>query len=260
MSEYYKIPRHKDWNYIPGVKNRFKLSRTKIDLFMNCPRCFYMDNRLGLKRPPGYPFNLNTAVDTLLKKEFDIYREKGEPHPLIKKYKVDAIPIHHEDLNKWRENFVGIQYHHEPTNLTITGAIDDLWQNRKNEYIVVDYKATSKNEKIEALDQGWHDGYKRQMEIYQWLLRQKGFNVSDTGYFVYCNGDTAQEVFDARLEFDLTLISYTGNSDLVEKTINDAHKCLNSSEIPEARKDCDYCAYISAVQSVKSANPSINNS
>ena len=90
MSEYYKIPRHKNWNYVPGVKNNFKLSRSKIDLFMQCRTCFYIDNRLGISRPPGFPFNLNSAVDALLKKEFDIYREKGEPHPLINKYKVDA--------------------------------------------------------------------------------------------------------------------------------------------------------------------------
>lgn len=247
MSEFYKIPRDKNWNYIPGVKNRFKLSRSKIDLFMNCPRCFYLDNRLGLKRPPGFPFNLNTAVDTLLKKEFDIYRQKGVPHPLITKYKVDAIPIHHDDLDKWRANFTGIQYHHEPTDLIISGAIDDLWQNSKGEYIVVDYKSTSKGEKIEALDQDWHAGYKRQMEVYQWLLRKKGYKVSNTGYWVYANGDTAKEVFDAKLEFELTLIAYEGSDDWVEQTIIAAHKCLNGDEIPESGEDCDYCKYVRAV-------------
>ena len=70
MSEYYSVPRKADWNY--GGK-RWRLSRSKIGLFQECPRCFYLDNRLGLKRPPGYPFNLNTAVDTLLKREFDAH-------------------------------------------------------------------------------------------------------------------------------------------------------------------------------------------
>ena len=239
MSQYYKIPRQKDWNYVPGVKNKFKLSRSKIDLFIECPRCFYVDNRLGIKRPLGFPFTLNSAVDTLLKKEFDLYRKGGHVtstcptfHPLIKKYGVDAVPVYHEELEKWRTNFTGIQYHHKPTNLIITGAIDDLWQNSKGEYIVVDYKATSKNDKIEAMDEDWHEGYKRQMEIYQWLLRQVGLKVSDTGYFVYCNGDTAKETFNAKLEFELTLIPYTGKSDWVEGTVIEAHKCLNSDSIP----------------------------
>ena len=49
----------------------FKLSRTKIELFTGCPRCFFLDRRLGISRP-GFPaFTLNNAVDYLLKKEFD---------------------------------------------------------------------------------------------------------------------------------------------------------------------------------------------
>jgi len=55
----------------------------------------------------------------------------------------------------------------------VFGAIDDLWQNPRGEFMVVDYKATSKAEAINSLDKEWHEGYKRQMEIYQWLLRQK---------------------------------------------------------------------------------------
>jgi len=132
---------------------------------------------------------------------------------LLEKYGVDAKPVAHEQLNEWRENFKGVQYLHEPTKLLITGAIDDLWQNSQSEYIVVDYKATSKNEEITELNNTWHIGYKRQMEIYQWLLRKNGLRVSGTGYFVYCNGITDKKAFDGRLEFDVTLIPYEGNSD-----------------------------------------------
>ncbi|MGI6371207.1 MAG: hypothetical protein ACOX0G_02030 [Patescibacteria group bacterium] len=144
MSEYYNSKRTRNL-YDPSSKEPFKLSRSKIDLFLNCPRCFYLDRRLGVGQPPGYPFALNSAVDKLLKKEFDIFRAKGEPHPLITGNGVDARPVSHEELDKWRENFVGVQYFHEPTNFLITGAIDDLWINSAGEYIVVDYKSTSKD-------------------------------------------------------------------------------------------------------------------
>lgn len=248
MSQYYKPHRNPKWNYSPNEKNNFKLSRSKIDLFLQCPRCFYIDNRLGTARPPGFPFALNSAVDTLLKKEFDLHRVKGTKHPLQEKYGIDAIPIPHEDLDKWRHNFTGIQYLHEPTNLLISGAIDDLWQNSKGEYIVVDYKATSKNEEITELNEEWHESYKRQMEIYQWLLRQNGYKVSNTGYFVYCNGKKDKEAFDGKLEFDVTVIPHEGNDSWIEQTICEAHRCLNSNKIPEAGHDCDYCSYIEAVK------------
>jgi hypothetical protein len=67
----------------------------------------------------------------------------------------------------------------------ITGGVDDMWINHQGEYIVVDYKATSKKTEV-TLDADWQIGYKRQMEIYQWLFGKNGYKVSNTGYFVYC--------------------------------------------------------------------------
>ena len=246
MSEYYKANRTKNI-FDPKSKESFKISRSKLENFMNCPRCFYIDRRLGVGTPPGFPFNLNSAVDTLLKKEFDIFRKQGKKHPLIEKHGADARPVSHAELDKWRENFVGIQYLHPETNFLITGAIDDLWINSKGEYIVVDYKSTSKNEEIVALDKEWQNGYKRQMEIYQWLLRKNGLIVSNTGYFVYCNGVTDCDKFDNKLDFEISLIAYEGDDSWVEDTIIVAHTCLCSDKIPESSPDCDFCNYVSAI-------------
>ncbi|MBU1164566.1 PD-(D/E)XK nuclease family protein [Patescibacteria group bacterium] len=248
MSQYYN-PQRKTNLYNPTIKHPFKLSRSKIDLFLECPRCFFLDRKLGVGRPPGFPFNLNSAVDALLKKEFDIHRAKDQVHPLMKEYKIDLIPYTHEKLDEWRENFKGVQFLHVATNLIITGAVDDIWVDKKGVLYVVDYKATSKNDEV-SLDADWQISYKRQMEIYQWLLRQNGFKVSDTGYFVYCNGKTDVKAFDAKLEFDVKIIAYEGDAGWVEKTILDAHKCLKSKKIPKAGKDCDYCAYREAVGEV----------
>ena len=116
MSEFYKPNRTKNI-YDPKSKGSFKLSRSRIESFIHCPKCFYVDRRLGIAQPPGFPFNLNSAVDTLLKKEFDIHRTKQQAHPLMKAYGLDAVPFEHEMLNEWRENFKGVQYHHNPHSL-----------------------------------------------------------------------------------------------------------------------------------------------
>lgn len=242
MSEYYKAIRTRNI-FDPESSESFKISRSKIDLFLNCQRCFYLDRRLGIGRPPGFPFSLNSAVDALLKKEFDIHRTAKTAHPLMGKYGIDAVPFEHEKMEEWRDSLRrGIQFLHKKTNLLITGGVDDVWVNPSGGLIIVDYKATSKNGEV-SLDADWQIGYKRQMEIYQWLFRKNGFQVSDTGYFVYCNGDTDKEAFDGKLEFDIRLISYTGNDSWVEKTILDAHKCLSADKIPEPATDCDYCNY-----------------
>ncbi|MDD3156417.1 MAG: hypothetical protein PHP14_03375 [Candidatus Pacebacteria bacterium] len=79
--------------YDKNLKQPFKLSRTKIENFIKCPRCFYLDRKLGISQPPGYPFTLNSAVDALLKKEFDVYRADQKIHPLMATYGVKAVPF-----------------------------------------------------------------------------------------------------------------------------------------------------------------------
>ena len=225
----------------PNSDDPFRLSRSKIDFFLECSRCFYLDRRLGIGRPPGFPFTLNSAVDALLKKEFDIYRAKGSKHPLMETYGIQAVPFRHEMINEWRNNFKGIQFLHRPTNFLITGAIDDIWVNDAGELFIVDYKATSTSNEID-MDAPYRQGFKRQMEIYQWLFRRNDFKVSDTGYFVYANGEKDKEAFDGKLEFKVEVIPYKGSDKWVEGAIVDAHKCL-IGELPDPVSTCEYCAY-----------------
>lgn len=254
MSDYYN-PKRTTGLYKPGQKEAFRVSRSKIDLFVECSRCFYLDRRLGVGRPPGFPFNLNSAVDTLLKKEFDIHRAAQNKHPLMERYGVNAVPFAHERMDEWRDALRrGVTHVDTATNLLITGGVDDIWQNPETkELIIVDYKATAKEGQV-SLDAQWQDGYKRQMEVYQWLLRKNGFPVSTTGYFVYCNGQTDRRAFDAKLEFDITLIPYTGNDTWIEPTLKSLHACLEGL-LPIAGKQCDYCAYTDARSATIEAIP-----
>lgn len=250
MSQYYNPKRSRNL-FDPKSKTPFRLSRSKIDLFLNCPRCFYLDRRLGVGQPPGYPFSLNSAVDRLLKKEFDLHRAQGTAHPLMKNYGIDAVPLDHPQMDEWRDALSGgVQCLHPETNLLITGGVDDVWVNSKGEFIVVDYKATSKDGKVN-LDADWQIGYKRQVEIYQWLFRKNDFKVSDTAYFVYCNGNADKEAFDAKLEFDISVLPYQGKTGWVDQTINELHQCLVSEDLPASGNDCDYCKYREAAQEVE---------
>lgn len=218
-----------------------------MELYVKCPHCFYIDKRLGVAAPPFPSFTLNSAVDHLLKKEFDIHRANNTEHPLLEKYKVDAKPVYHEKLDIWREPFKGISTLHKPTNIEFYGGIDDLWINSKDEYIVVDYKATSKDGKVD-IDGYWQQAYKRQLEIYQWIMRQMGFNVSSTGYFVYCNGRTDLARFDAKLEFDIDLIEYIGDDSWIEAKLIEAKECLLQDKIPEPSDNCELCRFKKAVR------------
>ncbi len=130
--------------YQPGQTQTYKLSRSRIENFIRCPRCFWLAQRLKINQPSSPPFLINSAIDTLLKAEFDTYRQKGEQHPWQVEFKVDAKPFAHENLDRWRHVFTGVQYLHKPTNLLISGGVDDVWVTPKGELVVVDYKATAK--------------------------------------------------------------------------------------------------------------------
>ncbi len=238
-----KIPGKRTRNiFDPLSPDPYKLSRSKIENFLKCPRCFYLDRRLGINQPGSIPFTLNLAVDHLLKEEFDLYRKEKKPHPLMLQAGLKAIPFAHPDLDIWRENFKGVQVHHKPTQLLVTGAIDDLWIEPNGNVIVVDYKATSKDGQI-TLDDEWKQAYKNQMEIYQWLLRQNGLSVSTTGYFLFANARKDIGRFDGNLNFRLQLLPYVGNSDWVEPTLFKIRKCLDSDLVPGHKDGCEWCAY-----------------
>ena len=216
-----------------------KLSRTKIELFLDCPRCFWLEMNKGIKRPPPAPYTINTAIDGLLKKEFDVCRENGVAHYIIKKYNINAIPYKCDQINTWRTNFTGVQVLHKPTDFFVFGAVDDVWVNLEGELIVVDYKATGAKEyKI-------YDSYKRQMEVYQWLLQQNGYKVSKTGYFLFAKVNKEGGFAEGKLSFDLFVEPQEGDVSWIEDAIQNARKTIDSP-IPAPKADCLYCQFAQA--------------
>ena len=214
-----------------------KVSRSKLELLFECPRCFWLYAGKGIARPFGAPYTINNAVGFLLKQEFDVHRNNGTAHYLIKREGIDAIPFLHEDIDKWRNSFTGIQYHYKKTDCLIFGAVDDIWVDSKGKLIVVDYKASG------AKEGELYDSYKRQMEIYQWLLRMNGFKVLQRGYFVYCRVNKDNGFPKGKLSFDIKVQPYDGNDSWVEDKILEAKKILDG-KIPSSSEECTYCKYV----------------
>ena len=163
--------------YSPGLNTAFKISRSKFSDFLDCPRCFYLDRVKGLQSPSMPGWSLNSTVDELLKKEFDYYRAKKEPHPIFIENNLSFIPFQHEDIDHWRNSLKGgISYEDKDTNLIIHGGVDDIWFDTQSEELVVaDYKAQSSSAPLEPelyLESPYRQGYKRQMDIYVHILRK----------------------------------------------------------------------------------------
>lgn len=218
------------------------LSRSKIDLFIECPHCFYLEQKKKIKRPPPRAYTLNTAVDGLLKKEMDVYRAKQQSHPI--QASLGLVPSNHPKMDDWRSSLKkGVEYHHPKHNCIYRGGIDDLWVRPKsNLHFVVDYKCTAKKDKVVKVP-AWADSYRRQMEIYQWLLRKNGLKVSNTGYFLYCTGDVHAPNFGGKLSFHQELIPYKGDDSWVDGVLNKMQACLRRSKAPTPSKKCQWCQF-----------------
>jgi len=221
---------------------RRQLSRSKIELFIECPRCLYLDVARGIPRPSGPPFTLNNAVDALMKAEFDRYRADGLPHPLFETAGLEAVPFRHPDLDRWRHNFTGVRWRDDETGWTMFGAVDDLWQAPSGEIMVADYKATSRNEM--PTTRTLYPSYRRQMDVYQFLVRRQGLTVSNRGWFVYVNGDGRAAQFGERLCFRSALVPYDGVDAWVLYAFRRAIVTIGQANPPPPVEGCEYCAYV----------------
>jgi len=193
------------------------------------------------------PFTLNTAVDNLCKNEFDYYREKQEPHPLFLENNIDAVPFKHDEMDKWRNNFQGISYYDINTDVHFYGAVDDVWVKPNGELILSDVKSTSKNNF--DWEETWNKyeypkGYRRQLEMYQWLFRKNGFKVSDTAYLVYFNGLKNEPMFNQTLKFELHLIKLDCNDSWVSKEKKKKKNLMDKDIYPEGSFGCETCRYL----------------
>jgi len=141
--------------YVPNQTQAFKISRTKFNDFLSCKRCFYLDRVTGLASPSIPGWTLNETTDLLLKKEFDLCREKQIPHRSFKELGLeDVVPFKHKDLDLWRDSLHhGLQYPVVDSNIVLHGGVDDIWLDQRHErLIVVDYKSQANRRPVTTYD------------------------------------------------------------------------------------------------------------
>jgi hypothetical protein len=235
--------------YTPNQTDSFKISRSKFNDFLTCKRCFYLDRVKGLVSPSTPGWTLNETTDLLLKKEFDLCREKQIPHRIFERYKLNhVVPFQHEDIDKWRNSLHhGLRIQFKDSNIILQGGIDDIWLDKnENKLIVVDYKSQANSNPVNTedyLSHVYHEGYKVQMDFYSYLLTEMGFEVSPLSYFYVCNADRNAPAFDSEMIFEETLVPYEWNSSWIEEKVLEMINLLNSVKLPENNPSCENCAY-----------------
>ncbi len=211
-----------------------QLSPNSLNLYLECPHCFWLEKRRGIKRPPPYPYALNTAVDTLLKQEFDSYRKEGKPHPLIAANNIQAKLFPNQDLlNKWRSNFSGIRFYDPELDATLFGAVDDILEFEDKKLAPMDYKSTGST--VATV----YDRFQTQMDIYTYLLEKNGFLTPKKGYLAFYIVDKGNG-FGDRLPFRKELHEIETNPSDVPELFKEAVLLLRGETPPPHSPDCKY--------------------
>jgi len=221
------------------MKNKsIQLSPNSLNLFLECPHCFWLEKRQGIKRPPPYPYALNTAVDILLKQEFDVYRDKGELHPLLVANNIQAKLFPNQSLlNQWRSNFVGIRYYDSELDATLFGAVDDILEFPDGKLAPLDYKSTgSKVAKV-------YDRFQLQMDTYTFLLEKNGFLTPRKGYLAFYIVDK-ENGFGGRLPFRKELHEIETNPSDIPGLFKDAVTLLRRAASPPHSPDCKFAQWL----------------
>ena len=254
------MPRHRG-KFDINRTEPYELSRSRIENYINCPACFYMQQVEGIEFPSIPGFNINEATDILLKKDFDKFRGSNDTHPfLISQGLNHLIPFYHEHFELWTQSLHfgaenRMNYDHLETNIRVGGGLDDIWKNTKtNKLHIVDYKSTSqkKDKGPITLDDKWKSSYKRQMDLYTWIMRKKKFEIDDIGYFLYCDGNRfSNKDFlyskNAIMEFKITLIPYITNTSWIEDTLSQIYSVLREQKRPKHSLECEYGKFLSII-------------
>jgi CRISPR/Cas system-associated exonuclease Cas4 (RecB family) len=217
------------------MKKPIRLSPSTLNLFLECPRCFWLQINENIHRPRGIFPSLPGGMDLVIKDYFDKYRERNELPPELQG-KVNANLLHdHELLNKWRNWRTGLEYTDESLGVTLFGALDDCLKEGEK-YLPLDYKTRGSAPK-EGDSEKY---YSNQLNCYALLLEENGYPVGDCGYLVYYYPEHVEE--KGTVIFNVKPVKLKINPDNARKTLTDAIKLLNGP-IPPHHSECEYCLW-----------------
>ena len=210
------------------------LSATSLSLLRECPRCFYLQVKDGIRRPQGIPMPLYTKMDSLVKNYFDGFRVNGELPPQLEGLVEGRLFDNQDILRKWRNWRTGLSFIDKNAGAKIVSALDDCLVSEDGRFLPLDYK--SKGE----IREDSHVFHQRQLDIYTWLLDENGYPTKDVGYLVFF---APQEVRnDNTIKFDIIPRRIETSKENAKELFYKAVNLLNGP-MPEKHENCDYCRW-----------------
>lgn len=219
-----------------------KLSPTTLNLFLNCPHCFWLEKVKGIKRPRGIFPSLPGGMDREIKVHFDNYRSKRILPPELAGGDFEGVQLFEDQsqLEKWRDWRKGIQYQDKDGSV-LTGAFDDLLV-KNGMYIPFDYK--TKGSPTSEEDAARY--YQNQLDCYALLLRENRFPAAGYGFLLFYSPQSVSE--NGNVQFHLQPIKIATDSERARTTFWNAVALLKGPK-PAMKAQCEYCLWLEKAKS-----------
>lgn len=213
----------------------FLLSPRSVGLFLECPRCFWLEMNYGKKRPEFMFPSLPNGIDRILKEHFDKHRQKGLLPPELRKAGFSGTLFKDQGLlDYWRDWKRGLKADVPHLETTVRGAIDDLLVSEDGETLIpFDFKTRGS-----APISGSHKMYDHQMSLYGFILEKMGYKVDKKAYLLFYHPHTVND--DGLVIFNADLVETKIDNKNTEGMIKSAIDTLKGP-MPSQGNGCGFC-------------------
>ena len=206
-----------------------KLSPSKLNLFLECPLCFWLEVNDVIKRPAGIFPSLPSGMDLALKKYYDRFRGSLPPE-LVGKVNGKLLPD--TELIKKFRNWRTFSF--EEQDALMYGAMDECLVDGEY-YIPLDFKTRGFDLKEDSTSY-----YQNQLDCYALMLEKNDYKQPGYAYLIYYIPVEVKE--KGEVEFKIQVEKMETDSKRAYKTFKQAIELLKE-EKPKPSSECEYCRY-----------------
>ncbi len=170
--------------------NNLRLSKSQLDKFQACARCFWLKHRAGLDQPEMISSKVWKGIERVTQAYYDEHRAaKTTPLHLVGQRGVPegAIPYQGDRIDLKSLRYWGKGLAFEVDGVLVTTALDDMLQvadlsvEGGTRYVVIDYKSKSKPTDEEATA----DLYENQADVFDYACNVNGYRTDGVVLFDY---------------------------------------------------------------------------
>lgn len=214
-----------------------RLSPSALNLFVDCPRCFWLEKNKNIKRPRGIFPSLPGGMDRVIKTYFDQHRAKASLPPGLDRPELAGIALFQDQkqLDLWRNWKTGPEFRDTDGSI-LSGALDDL-MTYDGRYVPFDYKTKGSP----ATEESAIKYYQNQLDCYALILEAQGLETAGFGYLLYFSPKDLLEV--RQIRFEVQPIKIPVSTGRAKDLLRQAVKQL-TEPLPPSKPACEYCAWL----------------